>query len=35
MVALLTPDASAIASMLVASIPRSENNCTAASKTFL
>src|SRR5216683_3261507 len=35
MVALLTPDASSMASILVASMPRSQNNSTAASKTFL
>src|SRR4051812_37737024 len=34
MVALLTPEASAMASMLVASMPRSENNPTAAVRTF-
>src|SRR4051794_40027860 len=33
MVALLTPDVSAMASMLVASMPRAENNSSAASRT--
>src|ERR1700761_1452286 len=35
MVALLTPESSAMASILVESIPRSENSCTAASSTCL
>jgi hypothetical protein len=34
MVALLTPEVSAMASMLVASMPRSENSSTAAFRTF-
>src|SRR5271154_1815042 len=34
MVALLTPDSSAIASMLVASMPRSANSSTAAFRTL-
>src|SRR5580698_6745614 len=35
MVALLTPESSAMASILVASMPRSEKSCTAASSTCL
>src|SRR5277367_6314875 len=35
MVALLTPESSAMASILVESMPRSENSCTAASSTCL
>src|SRR6516165_7088017 len=34
MVALLTPDARAMASMLVASMPRSANSASAASRTW-